>query len=120
MLHTNALCVTTKKVSQNQAEIRLSVGEDRINYLDDCSLPMADLLTIKILLNSVISTPEARFMTMDIKMFYLNTPLKRYEYLHLKIEDIPNDIQVKYKLCKKVMYDGSIYVEIRKGMCGLP
>ena len=60
---------------------RLMIGGDRINYLEDCGTPMADLLTVKLLLNSVISTPEARYMTMDIKDFYLNTPLKRYEYL---------------------------------------
>ena len=44
--------------------------------------------TIKILLNSIISTLEARFMTIDINIFYLNTPLKIYKYVHLKIEDI--------------------------------
>ena len=29
---------------------------------------------------------------MDIKKFYLNTPLKRYEYLHTKIEDILENV----------------------------
>ena len=60
---------------------RLTIGGDIINYPEDCGTPMADLLTVKLLLNSVISMPEAQYMTMDIKDFYLNTPLKRYEYL---------------------------------------
>ena len=34
------------------------------------------LFTIKFLLNSVVSTPGAKFMTLDIKNFYLNTPIK--------------------------------------------
>ena len=58
---------------------RLTVGGDRINYPDDCGTPTADLLTVKHLLNSVVSTPGAKFMTIDIKDFYLCTPLKRYK-----------------------------------------
>ena len=47
------------------------------------------MLLIKILLNSVISTKGAWFMAGDIKNFYLMTPLKRYEYVKLKLSDIP-------------------------------
>ena len=54
----------------------------------------ADLLSIKLLLNSVISTPNAKFMTMDIKNFYLNTPLKWYEYLLLKLDNIPENDKI--------------------------
>ena len=64
---------------------------ERINYPDDCGTPTADLLIVKFLLNSVISTPEEKFMTMAIKNFYLNTPVKRYEYLCLKLDDIPEN-----------------------------
>ena len=60
---------------------RLTIGGDRINYDGDCGTPSADLLTIKLLLNSVISTEGARFMTLDIKNFYLGTPLEKYEYM---------------------------------------
>ena len=73
---------------------RLTIEGDKIHYPGDCGTPTADLLTIKILLNSVISTPTAKFMTIDIKMFYLNTPLKRYEY------HIPEDVQHQYDLQK--------------------
>ena len=78
------------KVEPNRT--RLTVGGDRINYLDDCGTPIADLITVKLLLNSVISTPKAKFMDMDIKIFYLNMPLKRYKYLLLKMDDIPKDV----------------------------
>ena len=50
-------------------QTRLKVGGDRINYPDDCGTPTADLLTVKLLLNSVISTLEARYITLDIKNF---------------------------------------------------
>ena len=53
---------------------RLMVGGNRINYPEDCGTLTVDLLTIKLMLNSIISTQNAKFMTMDIKNFYLNTP----------------------------------------------
>eukprot|EP00804_Cyclotella_cryptica_P011576 CCRYP_012089-RA/>CCRYP_012089-RA protein AED:0.20 eAED:0.20 QI:0/0/0/1/1/1/3/0/784 len=69
--------------------IRLTVGGNRITYPGDCGTPTADMLTTKILLNSAISTKGARFMTIDIKDFYLNTPMVRPEYMRLKLSDIP-------------------------------
>jgi len=60
---------------------RLVAGGDRVHYPGDAGTPTTDLLTVKILLNSTISTPNANFMTMDIKDFYLNTPMARYEYM---------------------------------------
>ena len=72
------------------------------------------------MLISVISTPEAKFMTIDISVFYLNTPMKIYEYLKLKLSDIPAKIIKQYNLKEKSTADGSVYVEIRKFMYGLP
>ena len=69
-------------------------------------MPTADLLTIKLLLNIVMSTHRAKFMNMDIKNSYLSTPLKWYEYLKLKIDNIPDDVQQQYGLRKKVTSEG--------------
>ena len=99
---------------------RLTVGGDRINYPEDCGTPTADMLLVKLLLNSVISTRRAKFMTADIKNFYLNTPLTRYEYVRLKLSDIPEEVIREYKLREKANADGTVYIEIRKGMYGLP
>ena len=49
--------------------VRITVGGDRINYPGDCGTPTADLLTVKLLLNSVVSTPGAKCMTLDISNF---------------------------------------------------
>jgi len=59
-------------------------------------------------------------MTGDIKNFYLMTPLKRYEYVKLKLSDIPQEVIDEYKLMEKATPDGHVYVEIRQGMYGLP
>ena len=46
---------------------RLTVGGNHINYTDDCGTPIANMLTVKLLLNSVIYTKGAKFMSIDIK-----------------------------------------------------
>ena len=57
--------------------IRLTVGGNRINFPGDCGTPTTDMCTFKLLLNSIVSTQGAMFMTIDIKDFYLNTPMAR-------------------------------------------
>ena len=59
-------------------------------------------------------------MTIDIKDFYLNTPMARYEYMQLKLADMPEDVIAYYKLTKIATPDGYIYCKIQKGMYGLP
>ena len=86
----------------------------------DCGTATTDLLTIKLLLNSVVSTPGAKFMTIDIKDFYLNTPLERPEYLKMKLSYFPEDVIEHYQLKDKVDAKGFVYVKIMKGMYGLP
>ena len=70
-----------EKEDPNRA--RLVVGGDKINYPGEVGTPTADMLTVKLLLNSVVSTPGAQFFTVDTKNFYLMTPLKRKEYVRL-------------------------------------
>ena len=82
---------------QNQ----LTVGGNLIAYSGDCGTPTADLLTVKLLLNSIISNLGEKFMTIDIKDFYLNTPMARYEYMRLKLCDIPEEVTKHYDLKKK-------------------
>ncbi len=59
-------------------------------------------------------------MTLDIKNFYLNTPMARYEYVRIKIEDIPDEIIKQYNLREKTDTDGYVFIEVSKGMYGLP
>jgi hypothetical protein len=68
-------CLVRPEKTEEPNRTRLVVGGDRVHYLFDTGTPTADLLTVKLLINSVISTPGARFFTMDIKNFYLCTPM---------------------------------------------
>eukprot|EP00804_Cyclotella_cryptica_P011804 CCRYP_011385-RA/>CCRYP_011385-RA protein AED:0.37 eAED:0.37 QI:0/0/0/1/0/0/2/0/309 len=78
------------------------------------------MLTTKILLNSIISTQGARFMTIDIKDFYLNTPMARPEFMQLKLADIPEEFIILYNLRKLATPDGYVYVRVQKGIYRLP
>ena len=75
---------------KDKERTRITMGGDRTNCPFDCGTPTAELLTIKLLLNSVISTPGAKFTTIDINNFYLNTPMDRYEYMRMKLEIFPD------------------------------
>jgi hypothetical protein len=72
------------------------------------------------MLNSVISTTGARFMSLDIKNFYLNMPMLRYKYIHIRINNVSIEIIKQYNLREKIDSEGYVYIEVRKGMYGLP
>ena len=93
---------------------RLTVGGNRVNYPGDCGTPTVDLLTVKLLFNSVISTPNAKFMTIDIKDFYLNTPMARSEFMRLKLSDLPDNVITHFNLQEKATSNGWVYVEIKR------
>ena len=107
-------------INHTSSRSRLTVGGDRIDYPFPVSTPTADLTTFKCLVNSVLSTPNAKFMTADIRDFYLNTPMTRYEYMKLPINVIPSEIISQYNLLPLIHNDDHVYIEIRKGMYGLP
>jgi hypothetical protein len=58
-------------------------------YTGDVATSTADITTFKILFNSTLSTEDAKMMMMDIKNYYLGTPLPRYEYMLLPLSIIP-------------------------------
>jgi hypothetical protein len=70
----------------------MTVGGNLIDFPDDVGTPTTDLLTAKLLFNSIRSTSGAKFIGIDISNFYLNTPMDRYKYMHLKLENIPANV----------------------------
>ena len=51
------------------------MGGDRIDYPGEGRTKTEDLTTIKCLFNSVVSIANVKFMSPDVKNFYLNTPM---------------------------------------------
>ena len=98
---------------------RVTVGGNLINCPFDCGTPTTDLITVKILINSVISTPHAKWMTIDIKNMYFMSEMKNAEYMRFPIDLIPPEIMEQYKLQDKI-HNGFVFCKIKRGMYGLP
>ena len=67
------------------SRVRFTVGGDRLDFPGATTTHCASLATTKYLLNSTISTPGARFMTLYIKDFYYGTAMARYKYMKLAL-----------------------------------
>ena len=93
----------------------ITVGGDRLTYDDDFGSPAANIIK-KLLVNSVISDAKkgARFMSADLKDFFLSTPMERTECTRVNYRHIPNDIRDCYNLGVNVTNQGYIYIKIKR------
>ena len=97
----------------------LTVGGNLIDYPGNLSMKVADMTTFKLLVNSTLSTPGAKWLGLDVKNYYLGTPMANYEYMFIPLNQIPQEIIDHYNL-HNIVHKGQVYVEIRRGMYGLP
>ena len=96
---------------------RLTVGGGNLlEYEGKTSTESAGLETIKIHLNSTISTPDAKYAAADIGNFYTNSKFDSPEYMQIHISLIPQEIIDKYEAMKFVDEDGYVYVEVTGAM----
>jgi hypothetical protein len=90
-----------KPKKNEKHRVRLTVGGDRLDNSGDRATSTADIATFKILINITFSTQEGEMMMMmDIKHYYVGTPLPAYEYMRLPISILPLDIIEKYDLIR--------------------
>jgi hypothetical protein len=68
---------------------------------------------VKIHLNSVISTKDACYC-IDVKDFYLNTPMARLEFMRMKLAELPKEIAQIFKLHDLANTNGFISIKIQK------
>jgi hypothetical protein len=111
--------VDIKDHKEEKERTRLTVGGDQILYPGDKSTRTAGLTTAKNLINRVISTLGAKFLVIGVKNFYLNTPLGRFKYMVINLSSLPQENIDKYNFIE-LAQDGKVYIEIQKGMYGLP
>ena len=104
---------------EEKERVRLTYGGDKSDYPFDVSTATVDIATFKIHLNSIISTPAALHMTMDLKNFFLYTPLERKEYMKIPLRIIPQTIIDHYNLLA-IAVDGYVMTECNQGIYGLP
>ena len=112
------MVATIRPTNAKVNRVRVTVGGDRLDFPGATTTHCASLTTTKCLLNSTISTPGSRFVTLDIKDFYNGTAMARYEYMKLALACIPDKIIDQYSL-RTLSSDGLVYLDIRKGMPSL-
>ena len=82
------LVVDIRPLKDENYCVRITVGGDKLDFCGDASLVAASLATIKILLNSVVSTKDTVFTTADIKDFFCASFLPDSEYTRMKLDMI--------------------------------
>ena len=98
----------------------MTVGGNLLYYPFDVYTPNVDLTTAKLMINSTVSTRAARCLISNIKDFYLNTVMERYEYMRIHISIISQEIVNQYNLLDLINENCWVYINIQKGMYGLP
>ena len=89
--------------------VRMTVASQNVEYPDNVSTPTVKSTTTKVLINSSLSTKDARFTTLDIKNIYLQTLLNLFEYMKIWYDLIPDEIKEQYNL-QALNHNGWIYV----------
>ena len=110
-----------KPLKAETHRVRITVGGDRLSCPDDTGSPAANMLETKLLVNSTISDSKygAKFLSADIVNYFLASPMKRSEYMKVRLKHLPKDIIDKYNINSIATSDGFVYVRIDKGMYGL-
>ena len=85
---------------EEKKRTRITVGGDRLDYQGEVSTKTTGLTTIKLLLNSVVSSAGDKLMTAYLKNFCLNTPMDEPEYMQIPDKLVPDEIRVEYKVSK--------------------
>ena len=103
-------------LKSEQHRVRLTVGGDKLQYDKETASPSENLLETKILVNSVISDAKsgAKFMTFDIKDFFLQSFLSDKEYMRIQVKYFSSYFIELYDLQDEINTDGYVYCEIVK------
>ncbi len=114
------VCINYRPEKADPNCTRLTIGSNCITYPGDCSAPTVDMVTVKTHLNSVVSTKGACYCTIDLKDFYLNTPMAHPEFMRMKLAELSKEFALTYKLHDLANANGFVSIKIQKGMYGLP
>ena len=91
----------------------MTIEDNHLDYYRKTKTPIADLITLKLLLNSALSRLKANFMKVDIKNFYLETYFNNEQYIFLPSDLIPNEIMTTYNLQHNIRHGKSAYSLIK-------
>ena len=91
----------------------MMAGGNKLKYEGDPSSPAVSLLNIKIFLNSVLSNTNtvARFFTAYVKKYYLQSPMKNFQYMRIPLKHFKEKIRDAYNIMD-ITENGYVYIEI--------
>ena len=120
IVYSNPVVKEKFKNNKIQFRVRGTAGGDLLTVPYDISARTANLEVVKILIHSTVSSGR-KWMTIDIKDFYLGTPLPdgHYEYIRIHRSKLPAAVITKYNL-EPLFYKEHVYFELRKCLYGLP
>ena len=78
--------------------VHIVVGGDQSDFKGETITCTVDVTTVKMHLQIVLSTVGGKYMGLDLKYFYLATPMEEYKYARIKAEYIPKETMDKYHL----------------------
>ena len=111
----NLIVCNIRPQKKETHRVKLTVSSNKLTYDVPVSTPTSDLTRAKIHWNSVLSTPDEKYLIVAVKNFYLKNPTKNPEYYKIEIKITPQYIIEKYDLNNN-QSDGYIYVRAEKGM----
>ena len=79
--YSKVVCKVQPEKEDDANRTRITIGDNNIAYPGDVGTPTGSIELVELLVNSVLSQRNVRLATMDLKNFYLNTPLDRPEYV---------------------------------------
>ena len=114
------ICANYRPQKEDPYRVRATLGGNLINYPGPTRTPAAELTILKTFLNSILSTPQAKFLDIDLQDFYLNSKLKDPEYMLVPYSLFPPDIIEQYNIREKVNNKGMVLAKVIGAMYGLP
>ena len=82
--YANIICNIRPQKSETH-RVCLTAGGDKLDYPGDPSSPAVSLLNVKMHINGTISRAKnnAKYMCIEIKNFYLGTPMNYLQYMRI-------------------------------------
>jgi hypothetical protein len=117
--YVNPVCVEKQNDDGSlKFRTRLTIGGDRIAYPFDTTAVTAEMESLKILLNCMISE-HANWSTIDLTDFYLGTALSHPEYIRIPLRLIPENVIAFYNL-QPFISGNALFCSVHKTHYGLP
>ena len=111
--YSNFICDVRPQKSEIHC-VRLTAGGDKLDAYEETSSPTVSLIDAKLHFNSTISDAHngARNLGLDIKSFYLGTPMdhSKFQYFRVQINDIPPEVLEEYDVRPDQF--GYVYLEV--------